>query len=88
MKLHLIDSLYFDSKNGRLLELVPSAEFLVCDDLGDGTGYCIFGCLQGDDGNFLRTPKFPSTISCGDDRAHQKRVSSIEDIKALFVTPT
>ena len=85
--LHLTENLYFDTKNGRFLELVSSAEFPYCEDLGDGMGYCPFGCLQGDDGTFLSTARYPSTISCGDDRAHKKRVGSVEDIKALFVTP-
>lgn len=85
MKLHLDENLYFDTASGRFLELVSSSEFDVCEDLGDGTGYCTFGVLKDEDGTFLNEPKFPSTISCGDDRTDEKRVSSVDEIKALFV---
>ncbi len=80
MKLHLTENLYFDTTSGRFLELVASSQFAVDEDLGDGTGYCSFGCLESEDGTFVDEVKFPSTISCGDDRAHQKRVSSVDEI--------
>jgi len=84
MKHHLIDNLYFDTSTGRFLELTRSDKAVLSEDCGDGTGYATFGCLKDDNGTLLSAAVYPSTITCGDDRAHGKRVGSVTEMKALF----
>lgn len=83
-RLHLAENLYFDTLSGCLQELIPSGAGVIEEDLGNGTGFATFGCLAAQDGRFLDAPSFPAFVSCGDERAHGKKVASVEDLKALF----
>lgn len=79
-KLHLAENLYFDTLSGCLQELIPSGTGVIAEDLGNGTGFATFGCLAAQDGTLLDVPSFPAVVSCGDERAHGKNVSSVEDL--------